>query len=262
MNYIGLLSQEEKVTLCKIMTGREFKEFFKMNERAFSNVQKGFRAKTLTEQHALSIALNNVDNEFIATCVNTKVDIWLKDIRENIEKLEGEGLTHDTALAATMLDSVFDDNIALYFKLVGETLDTDSRSKLCKEMDSIRSERIKNAKVDDRIKFLEEENRHLRAQLDAVQQRVDTVEREYKQSIQELEQDKSILESLLVEEQEKNAELQTAPTAAKSDDADYLAQFDDTDPSILPFGGSNKIVSLCGVISDYNGKNGLFVMLI
>ena len=48
MNYIEFLTKEEKTTLCEIITGKEFKEFFKKNEQAFSKIQKGFRAKSLT----------------------------------------------------------------------------------------------------------------------------------------------------------------------------------------------------------------------
>lgn len=61
MNYIGLLTKEEKSTLCEIITGKEFKELFKRNEQEFAKVQKGFRAKSLTEQHALSIAISITD---------------------------------------------------------------------------------------------------------------------------------------------------------------------------------------------------------
>lgn len=61
MNYIGLLTSEEKVVLCELITGREFKELFKRNEQEFSKIRKGFRAKSLTEQQALSIAIVNSD---------------------------------------------------------------------------------------------------------------------------------------------------------------------------------------------------------
>ena len=60
MNYIDLLTQEEKSILCGIITGRDFKELFKRNEREFSKIRKGFRAKSLTEQQALSIAIANL----------------------------------------------------------------------------------------------------------------------------------------------------------------------------------------------------------
>lgn len=49
MNYIELLTQEEKVNLCGIMGGRDFKELFKHNEREFQKIRKGFRAKSLYE---------------------------------------------------------------------------------------------------------------------------------------------------------------------------------------------------------------------
>ena len=117
MNYIDLFTQKEKSILCEIITGRDFKELFKRNEKEFSKIRKGFRAKSLTEQQALSIAISNVDKPFIAMWVNVKVDIWLKEIQENIDKLEENGSAHDIALAETMLDSVFVNNVDLYLKL-------------------------------------------------------------------------------------------------------------------------------------------------
>lgn len=102
MNYTDLLTQEEKSILCGIITGKDFKELFRRNEREFSKIRKGFRAKTLTEQFALSTAIANVDKPFIAMYINTTVDFWLKEIQKNIEKLESEGSTHDIALATTM----------------------------------------------------------------------------------------------------------------------------------------------------------------
>lgn len=257
MNYIDFLTQKEKSILCGLITGRDFKKLFKSNEREFSKIRKGFIAKSLTEQLALSIAIANVDKTFIATWVNTKVDIWLKEIQENIEELEGEGSTHDIALATTMLDSVFANNIDLYHKLAGKTLDVDARSKLHERMKSIEFERARNAEVADRIKIMEEEKRHLLDQIEDAQQSVATITAEYEQKIQEIEQDKDTLESLLAEAQKRITELQTAPTTAKSDDTEHLAQFDDTDTSILPSVGSDEIVSLCGVISDYNGQKWL-----
>ncbi len=254
MNYIDLLTQEEKSILCELITGRNFKELFKRNEQEFSKIRKGFRAKSLTEQFALSTAIANIDKPFIATNVNTKVDIWLKEIQENIEKLEREGLTYGIALATTMLDSFFVNHVDLYLKLAGKTLDMDARSKLFERMESIKSERTRNAEVADRVKAIEEEKCHLSDQLEAAQQIVNDIKVEYEQKIQEIEQDKNILASLLTEARTKIIELQTAPTTFKSDDADYIAQFDDTNVSVLPSDSGNEIVSLCGVITDYIGQ--------
>lgn len=257
MNYIDLLTQEEKSSLCGIISGRGFKELFKRNEQEFSKIRKGFRAKSLTEQHALSIAIANIDAPFIAMWVNMRVDTWLKEIQENMKKLEGEGLNHEVALVTTILDSVFADHVDLYFKLVGKALSEDTRSYLHIRMESIKAERVRNAEVSDHIKVLEEEKHRLVDQLEAAQQGINAIKAEYEQRKQEIKQERDKLESLLVEAQEKIADLQSPPTSIESDDADHLARFDDTDTSVLPLITSEEIVSLCGIISDYNGQKWL-----
>lgn len=257
MNYIGLLTKEVKSTLCEIITGKEFKEFFKRNEQEFSKIQKGFRAKSLTEQHALSIAITHIDTPFIAMWVNRRVEHWMKEIEENIAKHEGEGSSHGAALATTMLDSFFVNNVELYFKLTGAPLDTDACSNLYERMEDIKSERARNAETSNRIKAMEEENRCLLSQVEEAQHSINAIKTECEERVQKIEQDKSKLSSLLAESQTKISELQTAPSSFASDDADYLAQFDDTDASILPSDNMDEIVSLCGVISDYNGPKWL-----
>lgn len=257
MNYIGLLTKEEKSTLCEIITGKEFKELFKSNEQEFLKIQKGFRAKSLTEQHALSIAITHIDKPFIAVWVNILVEHWLKEIEESISKLEEKGSSHGAALATTMLDSYFVNNIELYFKLTGNSFDMHACSDIYERMEDIKSERARNAETSNRIEAMEEENRRLSEQVEAVQHSIDAVKIECEERVQEIEQDKNRLASLLAEAQAKISELQAAPSAFNSDDADYIAQFDDTDISILPSNNADEIVSLCGVVSDYNGQKWL-----
>lgn len=204
MNYIELLTREEKTILCEIITGKDFKEHFKSNEQKFLKMRKGFRnAKSLSEKNALLFAKTNVDNPFIAQYVDLKVNIWLKEIQENIEKLEGEGSTHDTALATAILDSFFANNVDLYFKLAGKTLDMDAFTKLHDRMESIKSERMRNAEFASHIKIMEEEKQHLFNQIEAAQQSVDTIKTEYEQKVQEIEQKKDQLQSLFAEAQQK-----------------------------------------------------------
>lgn len=257
MNYIGLLTKEEKSTLCEIITGKEFKELFKRNEQEFSKIQKGFRAKSLTEQHALSIAITNIDKPFITMCVNIRVEHWLKEIEENIAKLKAEGFSHGAALATTMLDSFFVNNVELYFKLTGSPLDTDACSNLYERMEDIKSEHARNAETSNRIQAMEEENQRLSNQVEEAQHSIGAIKAECEERVQKIEQDKKELESLLAEAQEKITKLQTTPSAFTNDDADYLAQFDDTNTSVLPSGSTDEIISLCGVISDYNGQKWL-----
>lgn len=257
MDYIQNLSREEKIILCKMITGGNFKELFKKNEREFSKIQTGFRAKTLSDKHALTIACNNADKPFVAAFINERVDVWLKEIQENVNRLVREGLTHDVALATTMLDSVFDNHVDLYFKLAGITLDAQDSAALIERMRHIQSDRDRDAEIADRVKGIEEEKQQLLDQLETAQQSAASQKAEYEQKIQEIERDKSVLEASLTEANGKIMDLQAALTVAKDDNTCDLAQFDDTDASVLPSLDSGEIVSLCGVFSDYNGQKWL-----
>lgn len=256
MNYIERITLDEKTTLCEIVSGRNFKELFKQNEKEFAKIQKGFRAKTLPDMRALMIATNNIDKPFIASFVNGMVDTWLKGIQNNIESLEKGGSTYNNALAATLLDSYFSDNVDLYLKLSGKKLDEKALAKLYERMGSIKSERSKNAEFDERIKNMEEEKTRLLGQIESSQQSVNAIKEEYEQKIQEICQRNETLELMLSEAQSKNTELQTA-TNDKADDTDYLLQYDDTNNSALPSADGNEIVSLCVTDSDYNGQKWL-----
>lgn len=251
-NYVELLTKEEQSTLCEIITGKEFKKLFMRKGHEFVTIQKGFSPKYLTEQQALSIAKTNIDKPLVERLVNIIVERWLNDIQKNIEKLEKNGLSHGEAFATTMLDSFFVNNIKLYFKLAGVPLETNSCSVLAERMEDIKSERTKNAETADRIKAMEEENCRLSEQVKSAQHEIAIIQTECKKKVQEIEQAKNKLADSLTEAEAKITELQTAPTAFKTDDADYLAQFDDTDVSVLPSTGTDEIVSLCEVISDYN----------
>ena len=257
MNYIDLLTQEEKEILCGIITGKEFKGLFKKNEQEFLKIRKGFRAKTLTEEMALSIAIANVDKPFISRFINFVVGLWLENIQESIEKLEEEGMDQDTALVMSLMDSFFSENIDLYFKLVGTTMDEKTLSSLLERMESIQSERMREAEVADRVEALENEKQQLLIEIEVAQQSAEALRSEYEQRVQKVEQEKENLEILLGEAQKKISDLQTTLSDVENTEDDYLTQFDDTDTSLLPAFDSDEIVSLCGVISDYSGQKWL-----
>lgn len=259
MDYIGLLSKEEKSILCEIITGKDFKELFKQNEQEFTKIRKGFRAKYIKEKFALSIAKDNIDKPFIAMWVNLKVKYWLQEIEENIAKLEGQGLSHELALANTLLDSFFANNIDLYFKLIEKSLDSDTQFKLCKIMEDIKSEREKNKQEKEGTNFIEEKpylNDNVK-QNETMEYNAKVLKNEYEHKIKRIEQENKKLLSLPVEAQEEDTDLQTFLIDFKNDDMNYISQFDDTNPSIFASVNADEILSLCCVHSDYNDQKWL-----
>lgn len=258
MNYLELLTEDEKSLLCEIITGKLFKELFKQNERAFSKIQKGFRAKSLTESFALSVAVKNIDEPFIAIFINKVVDEWINGIEQKIESLEADGSTYDLALATALLDSVFAEHIDIYLKLTEKPSDTTACSKLVKDIEYIKNEQAKQTEVADKIKSLEKENKNLSAQIEATQRNVDTIKADYENKLKDIEREKLELEQSIAEAKAEIAQLQSAPTTVQTNDANFLAQYDDTNTSLLPATDDKNIFSLCRVTApDYYGQKWL-----
>lgn len=257
MNYIELLTKDEKSSLCEIITGKEFKELFKRNEPQFLKIQKGFRAKSLTERQALLVAKTNIDKPFITGFANTMVEYWLKEIQDNVCELEGEGLSHGAALATTMLDSRFSNNVELYFKLTESALDESARSILCDMMKIIESQRKKDADMSNLIKTIKEDNNRLSDQAKKAQNGIDVIKADYAERIQKIEQDKEQLVSRLEEAQAKISELQVIPNVITSNVTDQLEQYDDTNSTYLPSVQSDEITSLCSLGLDNSGQKWL-----
>ena len=156
-----------------------------------------------------------------------------------------------------MLNSAFVSNIELYFKLTETPYDADVCANIYERMKNIKSARARDTEMSDRIKAMEEENRRLSDQVETTQHCIDVIRSECEERVQKVEQEKNNLVSLLAKAQAKISELQTAPSTFQNDDADYIAQFDDTDASILPSVNTDEIVSLCCVATDYSGQKRL-----
>lgn len=130
------------------------------------------------------------------------------------------------------------------------------------------NEQIKEAEKKNRT--LTEQNRSLTEQVDAmievIRSSVNSAKAECEEKVREIEKSKAALESKLTTAQAKIAELETAAATAANvaattsvtganarfgngDDADYLAQFDDTNRDALPSDSTDETISLCSIVS-------------
>lgn len=287
MNYLPLLNKDEQVTLCKIISGKNFKEYFKRDKAGFSKVQKGFRAISLTEQHALDIAIKRIGTKFISDIVNEDVDKKLTAIKAKVEQHEQADMTYITAVAKSLRDSPFCNNVELYLKLTQSPLQIDTSSSIYEIINHLNSE---NNKVDelnkqlsdlksenqqlstqvnthqDSLKTLEDEKQHLleqlkktQHQLDAVKAELETtqtnhqsVQAEYDSKIQQIEQANSLLSTSLSATQDKLFKLESITENIELNSPEILAQFDDTSNFTQSDANANSIMSLCSVVTlDY-----------
>ncbi|MCD8345414.1 MAG: hypothetical protein LUC38_05580 [Oscillospiraceae bacterium] len=257
MNYIEGLTKEEKIALCEIVSGERFKELFKSNEKEFSKIVNGFRAKGLTDTLALNFAITNVDKPFVSGFINFMVEQWLNKIEADTDNFECENMEHKEALASALLDSEFAEDVDLYLKISGLSLSERERIQLSESMKRIRHEREKDAETAERIKAIEDEKNRLAEQLESAQKGIDALKSDYEQKLGQAQEEKSSLEVALTEARKQISEMQAVPEQEASSEREQLARYDDTIPSAIPSIHSEETVSLCSATTDYNDQKRL-----
>lgn len=246
MEYLSGLTIAEKETLCDIITGAEFKKLFIANEQEFQQMYGGFRAKSLSESFALSIAKAHVNHPFITSWINDFVNDALQTITENISALDEEGATHLYAIANALYGSIFADQVDLYFKLTGETKKESVRLRLDEMLKNLAFEQRRADSSAANLKDMKNENAALCQRIEAD-----------KQALQQLSEGKESLEKQLAEAKAKLTEQQARSTDQDDNRAADLELFDDTDFSALPASSDDQTYSLCGIVEDVTGQKWL-----
>lgn len=121
-NYVSLLNDDQLLSICRIITARNFKEIFNNNPNGFNRVKRscGYNIKKASDEETYFFVIKIRDEEFICRAINTGIYNWLKEIHEHIDKYISEGKNAEDALTETLSKSVFSEHIELYFLLSGK----------------------------------------------------------------------------------------------------------------------------------------------
>ena len=259
MDYMAILSDDEIEILCKIIGGKGFKKLFNKNAKEFSKIKPGFRANGLTDVDLISIAVKNKDKPFIYTFVNQQTETWMTEITASIEKMEQSSVDKDDIVAGSLINSAFSENVELYFKIAGKQVSHDYLDMIKRKMWKIRNDKENASTLEGNASELKTENERLKVQISSLEQYIETVRAEYAATIENCEQEKTKLETALINTQEEVKRLQLPPvlTSPEIDDYESRVQFDDTRNDTLPSIGSDQLVSLCEVTVDHNEQKSL-----
>lgn len=120
---ISELSQEELKYICGRIPPAQTRLYFQKHPKEFAKIRPGFRAEKLSDADTISALVKNINKPFVSSFIELFVSDWLRQIQGNLDRLEGEGLSAGEALLKTMPESVFCDNLELYFKITEEDVD-------------------------------------------------------------------------------------------------------------------------------------------
>lgn len=263
MNYIGLLSKDEIKALCKIIGGKNFKILFKKNPKEFSKIKRGFRADSLPDAEAESIAANNKDKPFLFTFINGRTGKWMKEIAHHLAKLKQEDMAQgdDDILAETLVDYFFSEQIELYFKLTQQQCSDTFFKKIKLKMEGVKSNRKKGSNQKE-SSVPDTEIEQLTLQISRLEKDLKSEQEEHIAAIEEHKQAKANLEVALLEAQEKLENLQTPTLVVSSemDNYDRRVKFDDIKKDVLSLiSSSEEYISLCEVKLDFKNEEKILI---
>lgn len=205
---ISDLSQEEIQYICAQISPRETRRFFQKSSREFGKIKGGFRAEKLSDDDTISILAQNSNKLFISSFIETSIKEWIKQVQENIHRLEEEGLSEGKALLKTMPDSAFCKKPELYFKVTEKDVDEDYITLFLDALSFAQkvAEGEEKADEENAVELLNEAN----ATVDRLQSEIDHYHKTHTEIQKENDAMRSELEASGDREKDLNAKLQAA----------------------------------------------------
>lgn len=248
MNYISLLTQDEIAILCNIISGKNFRKLFQKNSKDFAMIKPGFRPNSISEKDAVALGIKYIEKPFICSFVNASVENLLEEVDELYANMRLQGRDEDEAMARTLSESAFSNNLSLYFELIKKGDDERNIAKLRKYM----ADKATPVSDEESCDNNEPENIHKQQKKSEEQLNV------YEDQLQSLKDAKASVEKDLADAQIKIQRLQQDKQEMEAELTDFRARikYDDTEEVPVTIESHDfEYISLCEVSQpDYNGQ--------
>lgn len=120
MNYLTDLTEDEIKYVCSVIPFKEVLDYFRRYPKEFMKLRPGFRIKSLNENDVIRTLYVFRNKDFIASFLIKHIDQWIQEIKEGLKKGLERGLDKESAYIDVLSHSFFSENIALFFKIIGE----------------------------------------------------------------------------------------------------------------------------------------------
>lgn len=120
MNYLTDLTEDEIKYVCSVIPFKEVLDYFRRYPKEFMKLRPGFRIKSLNENDVIRTLYVFRNKDFIASFLIKHIDQWIQEIKEGLKKGLERGLDKESAYIDVLSHSFFFENIALFFKIIGE----------------------------------------------------------------------------------------------------------------------------------------------
>lgn len=260
-NYVEQLNGDDIYYLCTIIGGKQLRDIYKKNTKAFNKKRPGFRPGNLSDEETFNFASTYKDEDFVAYFFNHWLDDRLKEISNEIAMQTDKGMKEDLAVAETLVKSVFYKRPELYFRLTDSRPPIENadffyqfinlaREQMASSSDESRSDNNQNLSKEA---LSELENEH-KAKIDAINVEHENALREAKEEVKRLQNTINNLENETRSQREQNHALQKELEEYKQ-----LSSFEIPSPEFT-VRDEYLYASLCQTYIDDRGQSRLIRM--
>lgn len=166
MNYLPLLTEDEARYICSVIPYEHTINYFQKNPKELAKIRPGFRAKAISRSDASKLLFNYRSRGFVSFFIERNISDWLSQIQEHYNKCIDDGDSKDLAYIHTLPSCFFADNIALYFKLIGEEHQEEYVAWINTTVTAIKEANDEKEKLQEELKAKKSDITQLQADLD------------------------------------------------------------------------------------------------
>lgn len=152
---LNSLTDEEIKYICNAIHPEEAQGYFKANPKYFQQIKPGFRPTSIKTGQTGKFLYDYRSKKFISDFIEQHINVWVKEVTEHIDKCVNNGDTRNQAYIKTFPESYFKKNINLYFKLIGEEIDSETKQIITEITEIQNSSLAKQAVIEDVGKHVE-----------------------------------------------------------------------------------------------------------
>lgn len=119
-NALLKLTESEIAFICDLISIKEIRKFFTKNSQLFNKIKSGYRVTALSDKELVRLVYKNISEKRINSFIGGFISWKMKEIDEFCQSLEAKGNHHTIAIMMTLSQSLFQDNVELYYKLCSE----------------------------------------------------------------------------------------------------------------------------------------------
>ena len=262
------LSAQEIEYICGQITPKTIRTYFQQYPQEFAKIRPGIRATSLPDDMTIQLVTKNISKRFVSSLINKYLSVWREEIKEYQYVLEMEGESPQKALLKTIVQSVFGENVPLFFRVTGRSCSeeyvalTEEAILLLKEKQKqeensieVSEEEKGKSKTDLEIENLQRKITQLSSQTVQLRQEFEIEKNAYLETQNVLSERCSELESKLttIKGQFKKSEDKAAGYQAELEKIRRLSKYSDEDIGEEQ-SEDYQFISIAQVFTDYNGK--------